>query len=96
MQESLFGGWATTDLIVTLHLEPNGKTGGRVQAEVVNELGQRSERFTVVWKKERDVNDLPLFAKAIVEAWLWAPAGGVSDVVRTGVRAWLPEVPSGK
>ena len=94
-QQSLFGGWAITDIDISIHLNPN-KPGGSVHAVVKDEHGKRVEAFTVKWAKDRDISDMGQFAKAITEAWLWGEFGAVSSVVRTGARAWLPEVPSGE
>lgn len=91
-QQSLFGKWAITDLEITVHLQPNGKVGGRIDVEVLDEHGQRCEAQSVVWTQERDVNDLGWVLKAIAEAWLWGEHGAVSSVVQHAPRAWLPKV----
>ena len=94
-QQSLFGGWAITDITIDIHLNAN-RPGGRVHAVVKDENGKRVEAFQVAWQKDRDIADMGMFAKAIVEAWLWGEFGAVSSVVRVGARAWLPEVPWGE
>lgn len=95
-QQSLFGGWPITDLRINVHLQPSPLVGGRIEVEVLSSDGKRTERQTLVWRKDRDVSDLGMVLKAVAEAFLWGEQGAVSSVVALGARAWLPEVPSGQ
>jgi hypothetical protein len=92
-QQSLFGGWAITDLRISVHLEP-GIAGGRITAEVIDENGKRTEQMTTTWRAPRDVSDLPQVIKEVVNAWLWAEHGAVSSMLSSAARVHLPKVPA--
>jgi hypothetical protein len=94
-QQSLFGGWAVTDLEVSVHLEP-GIAGGRISVVVKDENGTRSEAHSVKWVKPRDVTDLGHVLKAVGEAFLWGEPHAVSETLSSACRGFLPNVPSGQ
>ena len=92
-QQSLFGGWAITDLRIHVHLNP-GRPGGRIEVEVLDELGKRTERQTVTWTKDRDINDLSHVLREVTEAWLWGGHGDVSNMLSSACKVHLPMVPA--
>jgi hypothetical protein len=94
-QQTLFGGWAITDLSIQIHLKP-GIAGGNISVSVADENGKRCEAHSLKWVKPRDVTDLGHVVKAVAEAFLWGEHGAVSSALSTSARAYLPMVPSGQ
>jgi hypothetical protein len=94
MQKTLFDGWNIHQVDFHIHLNVN-KPGGRVTASFQDELGQSAGSRTVQWSKDRDVSDLGLVLRDVVNAFLYAPQMEMVGTLAQSFIKHCPEVPSG-
>jgi hypothetical protein len=95
MQKTLFDGWNIDQVDFHIHLNVN-KPGGRVTASFKDELGKPAGSRTVQWSKDRDVADLGLVLRDVVNAFLFATQMDMIDTLRQSFTKHCPEVPSGR
>jgi hypothetical protein len=94
MQKTLFDGWNIDQVHFNIKLNVN-KSGGRVTATFTDELGKPAGSRTVQWNKDRDVCDLGLVLRDVVNAFLFASQMEMMDTLRSSFMKYCPEVPSG-